>query len=90
MLKYLQTDTCLFRAPFSDDHSLDGSPSKKLNDMQDEFYGPVQEWFENRFEVKVEPAKGFRLPTVTDDTFEEGCRTKQPKLSGMNYYLLPL
>jgi len=71
MLKYLQTDTCLFRAPFSDDHSLDGSPSKKLNDMQDEFYGPVQEWFENRFEVKVEPAKGFRLPTVTDDTFEK-------------------
>merc|ERR1712142_520407 len=35
MLKYLQTDTCLFRSPVNDSlESLDGSPGAKLCDMQ--------------------------------------------------------
>lgn len=71
LLKYLQTDTCLFRSPFSEDESLDGSPSIKLCEMQNEQWDPIKEWFQNRFEVQLETAAGFRLPIVPTETYEK-------------------
>merc|ERR1712130_17252 len=70
MLKYLQTDTCLFRSPVSDSlESLDGSPGAKLCKMQNEQWGPIKTWFEQRFDVKMENAQGFKLPTVPEEAF---------------------
>ena len=42
LLKYLSTDSIMFRSPFTTDESLDGSPGIKLKNMQDEQWGPVQ------------------------------------------------
>jgi len=71
LLKYLQTDTCLFRSPFAEDESLDGSPSIKLAQMQDEQWSPIEEWFEERFDIQLAPSAGFRLPTVPEDAYEK-------------------
>jgi len=69
LLKYLQTDTCLFRSPFAEDESLDGSPSVKLCEMQNEQWGPIKDFFESRFDVTLAIASGFRLPNVPDEAY---------------------
>jgi len=67
LLKYLNTDSVMFRTPYTTDESLDGSPGVKLKNMQDEQWGPIQEWFESRFKCKLEVAHGFSLPKVSDE-----------------------
>merc|ERR1712021_110822 len=52
LLKYLSTDSVMFRSPYTNDESLDGSPGIKLKHMQDEQWGPVQRWFESRFKTE--------------------------------------
>ena len=42
LLKYLTTDSVMFRTPYTTDESLDGSPGVKLKNMQDEQWGPIQ------------------------------------------------
>jgi len=66
LLKYLTTDSVMFRTPYTTDESLDGSPGVKLKNMQDEQWGPIQEWFEGRFKCDLEVAHGFSLPKVPE------------------------
>jgi len=68
LLKYLSTDSVMFRSPYTTDESLDGSPGVKLKNMQDEQWGPVQRWFEARFKTELRVAMGFSLPHVPDET----------------------
>ena len=42
LMKYLATDSIMFRSPYTSDESLDGSPGVKLKNMQDEQWTPIQ------------------------------------------------
>lgn len=66
LMKYMSTDSVMFRSPFTQDESLDGSPGIKLKNMQDAQWGPIQEWFEGRFDCKLKIAQGFSLPQIPD------------------------
>jgi len=70
LLKYLTTDSVMFRTPYTTDESLDGSPGVKLKNMQDEQWGPIQKWFEGRFKCELEVAHGFSLPKVPDQALQ--------------------
>ena len=53
LLKYLSTDSIMFRSPFTTDESLDGSPGIKLKNMQDEQWGPIQVLFCRKKKKKI-------------------------------------
>ncbi|CAK1602947.1 unnamed protein product [Parnassius mnemosyne] len=58
LLDYLSTDTLLF-------HSED---EKDLRALQEKKWGPVLDWFQERFGVKQEISRGLEPPPVTNET----------------------
>ncbi|XP_022122209.2 ATP synthase mitochondrial F1 complex assembly factor 2 [Pieris rapae] len=58
LLEFLTTDTILF---FSDEE-------EELRLLQEQKWGPVLEWFEERFHIKQEVSRDFQPPPITTET----------------------
>ena len=84
VLKYLDTDLICYRA------SLDHDENQKIqNAQQEKLWNPWIEWFENRFDVKLETTTGLSV-LKQDEKAHQGLKDTIQKLDNDHFTLLQI